>query len=94
MDLKVQMDYTQDRLDVKTAKFAAGYDAVCLFVNDTADAETIYVLSMCGVSPAKLIIVMILNILQTVHLIIFLFCLYSFLVLLVGQNDCHALRWI
>jgi len=49
VDLKVQMDYTQDRLDVKTAKFAAGYDAVCLFVNDTADAETIYVLSMCGV---------------------------------------------
>ncbi|KAL7531075.1 hypothetical protein ACHAXR_003828 [Thalassiosira sp. AJA248-18] len=48
-DLKVMMDYTQDRLDVKTAKFAAGYDAVCLFVNDTADAETLWVLSMCGV---------------------------------------------
>ena len=53
VDLKVQMDYTQDRLDVKTAKFAAGYDAVCLFVNDTADADTIYVLSMCGVSKEK-----------------------------------------
>mmetsp|Transcript_14741 Transcript_14741/g.25999 ORF Transcript_14741/g.25999 Transcript_14741/m.25999 type:complete len:356 (-) Transcript_14741:623-1690(-) len=48
-DLKVQMDYTQDRLGAKTAKFAAGYDAVCLFVNDTADAETLWILSMCGV---------------------------------------------
>jgi len=49
VDLKVQMDYTQDRLDMKTAKFAAGYDAVCLFVNDTADAKTIQILSMAGV---------------------------------------------
>eukprot|EP00585_Thalassiosira_rotula_P002447 CAMPEP_0196132770 /NCGR_PEP_ID=MMETSP0910-20130528/2257_1 /TAXON_ID=49265 /ORGANISM="Thalassiosira rotula, Strain GSO102" /LENGTH=513 /DNA_ID=CAMNT_0041392409 /DNA_START=73 /DNA_END=1614 /DNA_ORIENTATION=+ len=48
-DLDVQMDYTQDRLDSKTAKFAAGYDAVCLFVNDTADMETLWVLSMCGI---------------------------------------------
>lgn len=48
-DLDVQMDFTQDRLDVKTAKFAAGYDAVCLFVNDTADAQTALVLSMCGI---------------------------------------------
>lgn len=48
-DVEVDMDYTQDRLGVKTAKFAAGYDAVCLFVNDTADAETLWVLSMCGV---------------------------------------------
>lgn len=48
-DLRVQMDFTQDRLDVKTAKFAAGYDAVCLFVNDTADNETLMVLSLCGV---------------------------------------------
>lgn len=43
------MDYTADRLDLKTARFAAGYDAVCLFVNDTADRETITALSMGGV---------------------------------------------
>jgi hypothetical protein len=43
------MNYTQDRLNDKTARFAAGYEAVCLFVNDTADAESISVLSMCGV---------------------------------------------
>jgi len=48
--LQVQMDYTADRLDPKTAKFAAGYDAVCLFVNDDASTfETLQVLSMCGV---------------------------------------------
>jgi len=48
-DLKLEMDFTQDRLDAKTAKFAASYDAVCLFVNDTADAVALRILSMCGV---------------------------------------------
>lgn len=43
------MDYTSDRLEMKTAKYAAGYDAVCLFVNDTADTDTLWVLSMGGV---------------------------------------------
>jgi len=48
-DVHLQMDYTQDRLDVNTAKFSAAYDGVCLFVNDTADVDTLWVLSMCGV---------------------------------------------
>jgi hypothetical protein len=48
-DIVLQMNYTQDRLSEKTARFAAGYDAVCLFVNDIADAEALSVLSMCGV---------------------------------------------
>ena len=43
------MDYTNDRLDIKTAKYAAGYDAVCLFVNDTANSDVLWVLSMGGV---------------------------------------------
>ena len=47
--LKIQMDFTQDRLDLKTAKYAAGYDAVCLFVNDKADSEVMWILSMGGV---------------------------------------------
>ena len=47
--LDIVMDYTQDRLSKATAKFAAGYDAVCLFVNDVADSETIWTLSMSGV---------------------------------------------
>ncbi len=48
-DMVLQMNYTQDRLSEKTARFAAGYDAVCLFVNDAADADVLSVLSMCGV---------------------------------------------
>mmetsp|Transcript_573 Transcript_573/g.1174 ORF Transcript_573/g.1174 Transcript_573/m.1174 type:complete len:517 (-) Transcript_573:173-1723(-) len=48
-EFEIQMDFTQDRLGVKTAKYASGYQAVCLFVNDTADAEVMWVLSMCGV---------------------------------------------
>lgn len=47
--LRIKMDFTQDRLDARTAKFAAGYDAVCLFVNDTADREALVVLYMGGV---------------------------------------------
>ena len=48
-DITLQMDYTNDRLDIKTAKYAAGYDAVCLFVNDTANSDVLWVLSMGGV---------------------------------------------
>lgn len=43
-DITLQMDYTNDRLDIKTAKYAAGYDAVCLFVNDTANSDVLYVM--------------------------------------------------
>lgn len=48
-DIELQMIYSQDRLSEETARFAAGFDAVCLFVNDTADAGALSVLSMCGV---------------------------------------------
>eukprot|EP01082_Thalassiosira_pseudonana_P003975 g3223.t1 g3223 contig12:1654225-1655919(+) len=50
-DVHVKMSYTQDRLDMNTASYAAGYEAVCLFVNDTADANVIQVLSMGAYSP-------------------------------------------
>jgi hypothetical protein len=43
------MNYTQDRLSENTARFATGYEVVCLFVNNIADAGSISVLSMCGV---------------------------------------------
>jgi len=43
------MDYTSERLDEKTATQAAGYDAVCLFVNDTANASVLHTLSSLGV---------------------------------------------
>jgi len=46
---RIVMDYTTDRLGMKSATHAAGYDAVCTFVNDEADAETIRRLSVMGV---------------------------------------------
>jgi hypothetical protein len=48
-EFKIIMEYTTDRLSSKTATYAAGFDVVCLFVNDTADAETIRILSNSGV---------------------------------------------
>ncbi|KAG7339624.1 2-hydroxyacid dehydrogenase [Nitzschia inconspicua] len=47
--LHITMDYTTERLSDQSATFAAGYDAVCLFVNDTANASTIQTLSKLGV---------------------------------------------
>jgi len=47
-DLRIVMEYTTERLSSRTAIFAAGFDVVCLFVNDTADAETIKILSKNG----------------------------------------------
>jgi CRP-like cAMP-binding protein len=45
----ITMEYTTERLSEQTATFAGGYDAVCLFVNDTANANTIQTLSKLGV---------------------------------------------
>jgi D-lactate dehydrogenase len=46
---RIDMDYTTERLSAKTATFAAGYDAVCLFVNDVADKQALKTLSLVGV---------------------------------------------
>jgi len=48
-DLQIQMEYTTERLSSKSAPYAQGFDVVCLFVNDTADADTIKILSESGV---------------------------------------------
>jgi len=45
----IVMDYTTDRLSEQSALYAAGYDAVCLFVNDTANATVLQMLSRIGV---------------------------------------------
>lgn len=45
----ITMDYTTERLCEQSATYAAGYDAVCLFVNDSANAATIKTLSALGV---------------------------------------------
>mmetsp|Transcript_16447 Transcript_16447/g.24261 ORF Transcript_16447/g.24261 Transcript_16447/m.24261 type:complete len:457 (+) Transcript_16447:2962-4332(+) len=46
---KIVMEFMEDRLSSKTAVFAAGHKAICTFVNDKADADTIKTLSVVGV---------------------------------------------
>ena len=48
-NLYIDMQFTTERLSEKTATFAAGFDAVCLFVNDDASAEVLRTLSLLGV---------------------------------------------
>ena len=43
------IDVLEDRLRARTAPLAAGADAVCIFVNDIADAEVIAILADLGV---------------------------------------------
>jgi D-lactate dehydrogenase len=44
------IEFFEDRLNPRTARFAQGKHAVCIFVNDRADAETISTLASEGVS--------------------------------------------
>ena len=46
---KIIMEYTTERLGVNSATYAAGYDAVCTFVNDSANADVMQTLSRLGV---------------------------------------------
>jgi CRP-like cAMP-binding protein len=46
---RIHVDYTTDRLSVRSATYAAGYDAVCIFVNDDANADVLKTLSLLGV---------------------------------------------
>jgi D-lactate dehydrogenase len=48
-DFEILMEFTPERLGAKSATYAAGYDAVCTFVNDTADSAVIHTLSRLGV---------------------------------------------
>jgi len=50
----IDMDFTPDRLDERTARKAAGYHAVCLFVNDTANYQVLKTLSLMGVKMIAL----------------------------------------
>jgi len=45
----IDMHFTTERLSEQTASFAAGYDVVSLFVNDTASAQVLQTLSLMGV---------------------------------------------
>lgn len=44
-----QLNYLEARLDCQTAQLAHGYEAICIFVNDVADEETLRVLKEVGV---------------------------------------------
>jgi D-lactate dehydrogenase len=45
----IEMEFTTERLSESSATYAAGYDAICLFVNDTAGSEVLQTLSLMGV---------------------------------------------
>ena len=44
-----ELTYLESRLTRETASLAAGYDAVCIFVNDDASAEVIDILHQCNI---------------------------------------------
>ena len=48
------LEYLEARLDPRTADLAAGFAAVCIFVNDDAGAETIDRLAELGVKAIAL----------------------------------------
>lgn len=49
-----QLDYFEARLDITSASLAAGYPAVCAFVNDRLDAHTLIRLAESGVQLVAL----------------------------------------
>ncbi len=49
-----RLDWLENRLTLRTAPLAAGADAVCIFVNDGADAEVLGVLAGFGVRHVAL----------------------------------------
>ena len=48
-DYGIEIKYLESKLNNETAPLANGYDAVCIFVNDRADKETLDILKECGV---------------------------------------------
>ena len=48
-DYNYEITYFKSKLNSETAKLTKGYDAVCIFVNDTADEETLKILEENGV---------------------------------------------
>lgn len=48
-DYNYEITYFKSKLNSETAKLTKGYDAVCIFVNDTADEKTLKILEENGV---------------------------------------------
>ena len=44
-----EITYFESKLNKETAPLAKGYDAVCIFVNDEGDEQTLKILKECGV---------------------------------------------
>ena len=44
-----EITYLESKLNKETAPLARGFDAICIFVNDLVDKETIQILKECGV---------------------------------------------
>lgn len=53
-DFSYEISHFETRLRAKTAHLAQGHDAVCVFVNDVLDRETIGILKKCGVGVIAL----------------------------------------
>lgn len=53
-EIKHELFFLKPQLEQHTAQLAAGYDAVCAFVNDTLDRETIEILADGGVKSIAL----------------------------------------
>lgn len=49
LNTQYDITYFESKLSVQTAQLAKGFDAVCVFVNDTLDARTIELLTQEGV---------------------------------------------
>jgi CRP-like cAMP-binding protein len=47
--IHIDITFTTERLSEQSATYAAGYDAVCCFVNDNANSDVIQTLSLVGV---------------------------------------------
>ena len=53
-NFKYEITYFESKLNSETAQLAKGYDAVCIFVNDKADKETLAKLNEYGVKVLAL----------------------------------------
>lgn len=49
VDYGYEIKYLETKLNAETAPLARGYDAICIFVNDLADKDTLEILKECGV---------------------------------------------
>ena len=54
---KLEFEFTESALNSNTVDMAAGYDAVCIFVNDNAKDETVIKIQVRKVLPVSQVFV-------------------------------------